>query len=143
MYSVEDILARLQKGESQEDIVKEFTDAMNKASQEKAKKDQETEAKMKKDALRKQAGEELLAAVRHYLEVAHPGLAADINYDATAADDYLDLLDNSLRSIMALKSIDWDKVMGDPFEMFFGTPKIEKPTKKSADDILNAWIKKI
>lgn len=139
MYSVEDILARLQKGESQEDIVKEFTDAMNKASQEKAKKDQETEAKI----ARKQAGEELLAAVRHYLEVAHPGLAADINYDATAADDYLDLLDNSLRSIMALKSIDWDKVMGDPFEMFFGTPKIEKPTKKSADDILNAWIKKI
>ena len=139
MYSVEDILARLQKGESQEDIVKEFTDAMNKASQEKAKKDQETEAKI----ARKQAGEELLAAVRHYLEVAHPGLAADINYDETAADDYLDLLDNSLRSIMALKSIDWDKVMGDPFEMFFGTPKIEKPTKKSADDILNAWIKKI
>ena len=139
MYSVENILARLQKGESQEDIVKEFTDAMNKASQQKAKKDQETEAKI----ARKQAGEELLAAVRHYLEVAHPGLAADINYDATAADDYLDLLDNSLRSIMALKSIDWDKVMGDPFEMFFGTPKIEKPTKKSADDILNAWIKKI
>ena len=139
MYSVEDILARLQKGESQEDIVKEFTDAMNKASQEKAKKDQEAEAK----AARKQAGEELLAAVRHYLEVAHPDLAAEVKYDATAADDYLDLLDNSLKSIVALKSIDWDKVMGDPFEMFFGAPKIEKPIKKSADDILNAWIKKI
>ena len=139
MYSVEDILARLQKGESQEDIVKEFTDAMNKASQEKARKDQETEAK----AARKQAGEELLAAVRHYLEVAHPDLAAEVKYDATAADDYLDLLDNSLKSIVALKSIDWDKVMGDPFEMFFGAPKIEKPIKKSADDILNAWIKKI
>ena len=139
MYSVENILARLQKGESQEDIVKEFTDAMNKASQEKAKKDQEAEAK----AARKQAGEELLAAVRHYLEVAHPDLAAEVKYDATAADDYLDLLDNSLKSIVALKSIDWDKVMGDPFEMFFGAPKIEKPIKKSADDILNAWIKKI
>ena len=93
MYSVEDILARLQKGETQEDIVKEFTDAMNKASQEKAKKDQETEAKMKKDAARKRAGEELMAAVRNYLEVAHPDLAAEVKYDATAANDYLDLLD--------------------------------------------------
>ena len=143
MFSVEDILARLHRGESQEDIVKEFTDAMNEASKEKAKKDQEAEAKIKKDAARKQAGEELMAAVRHYLEVAHPDIAADIKYDATATNEYLDLLDNSLRSIMALKSIDWDKVMGDPFEMFFGAPKIEKPTKKSADDILDAWIKKI
>jgi hypothetical protein len=143
MYSVEDILARLQKGESQEDIVKEFTDAMNKASTEKAKKDQEAAAKLKKDAARKQAGEELMAAIHNYLEVAHPDLAAEVKYDATATNDYLDLLDNSLKSIVALKSIDWDKVMGDPFEMFFGTPKIEKPVKKSADDVLNAWLKKI
>ena len=139
MYSVEDILARLQKGESQEDIVKEFTDAMNKASQEKAKKDQEAKAKL----ARKQAGEELIAAVRRYLEIVHPDIAAEVKYGATATNDYLDLLDNSLKSIVALKSIDWDKVMGDPFEMFFGAPKIEKPIKKSADDILNAWIKKI
>lgn len=139
MYSVEDILARLQKGETQEDIVKEFTDAMNKASQEKAKKDQEAEAK----AARKQAGEELILAVRKYLKVAHPEIAADVRYDTMAVDEYLDLLDKSLKSIVALKSIDWDKVMGDPFEMLFGAPKIEKPIKKSADDILNAWIKKI
>lgn len=135
MYSVEDILARLQKGESQEDIVKEFTDAMNKASQEKAKKDQETEAKI----ARKQAGEELMAAVRHYLEVAHPGIAADIKYDETATNDYLDLLDNSLRSIMAFKNMDWDKLVDSSFDRIFGAPK----TKPTADDILNAWIKKI
>lgn len=139
MYSVEDILVRLQKGESQEDIVKEFTDAMNKASAEKAKKDQETEAKMKKDAARKQAGEELMAAVRHYLEVAHPDLAAEVKYDAKAADDYLDLLDSSLRSIMALKSIDWDKLVDSSFDRIFSAPK----TKPTADDILDAWIKKI
>ena len=139
MYSVEDILARLQKGETQEDIVKEFTDAMNKASTEKAKKDQEAEAKLKKEALRKQAGEELLAAVRHYLEVAHPDLAAEVKYDATAANDYLDLLDNSLRGIMALKNIDWDKMIDDSLDKIFSAPK----TKPTADDILNAWIKKI
>lgn len=139
MYSVEDILARLQKGESQEDIVKEFTDAMNKASTEKAKKDQETEAKIKKDAARKKAGEELMAAVRHYLEVAHPDLAAEVKYDATAANDYLDLLDSSLKSIMAFKSLDWDKLVDDSLDKIFSAPK----TKPTADDILNAWIKKI
>lgn len=139
MYSVEDILARLQKGENQEDIVKEFTDAMNKASKEKAKKDQEAEARIKKDAARKKAGEELMAAVRNYLEVAHPDLAAEVKYDATAANDYLDLLDNSLRGIMALKNIDWDKMIDDSLDKIFGMPK----TKPTADDILNAWIKKI
>ena len=139
MYSVEDILARLQKGETQEDIVKEFTDAMNKASTEKAKKDQETEAKMKKDAARKKAGEELMAAVRNYLEVAHPDLAAEVKYDATAANDYLDLLDSSLRSIMAFKNLDWDKMIDDSLDKIFSAPK----TKPTADDILNAWIKKI
>lgn len=135
MYSVEDILARLQKGESQEDIVKEFTDAMNKASQEKAKKDQETEAK----AARKQAGEELILAVRKYLKVAHPEIAADVRYDTMAVDEYLDLLDSSLRGIVALKSIDWDKMIDDSLDKIFSAPK----TKPTADDILNAWIKKI
>lgn len=142
MYSVEDILARLQKGESQEDIVKEFTDAMNKASKKKAKKDQEAEAKKEKDAARQKAGEELAAAVRKYLEIAHPDLAADIKYDAKATNDYLDLLDNSLKSIAALKSIDWDKKIDDALEVFFGSPK-KDPTKKSADDILSAWLKRI
>lgn len=139
MYSVEDILVRLQKGESQEDIVKEFTDAMNKASAEKTKKDQEAEAKLKKDAARKKAGEELMAAVRNYLEVAHPDLAAEVKYDETAANDYLDLLDKSLRSIMAFKSLDWDKLVDSSFDRIFSAPK----TKPTADDILNAWIKKI
>lgn len=135
MYSVEDILARLQKGESQEDIVKEFTDAMNKASQEKAKKDQETEAKI----ARKQAGEELILAVRKYLKVAHPEIAADVRYDTMAVDEYLDLLDSSLRSIMAIKSLDWEKLVDSSFDRIFSAPK----TKPTADDILNAWIKKI
>ena len=139
MYSVEDILARLQRGESQEDIVKEFTDAMNKASTEKAKKDQEAEVKIKKDAARKKAGEELMAAVRNYLEVAHPDLAAEVKYDATTTNDYLDLLDNSLRGIMALKSIDWDKMIDDSLDRIFSAPK----TKPTADDILKAWVKKI
>ena len=134
MFKYEDILARIHAGESTEDIVKEFTDAVNKAEAE--------AAKSKANAARKQAGEELIAAVRKYLEIAHPDLAADMDSRVTDVDAYLDLLDTSLTGVMMLKNFKLDDLFGShlhPITVKSADADSKKPL--DLDAAIDSWLK--
>ena len=135
MYKFEDILTRLQNGESEEDIVKDFTKAMNKASEEKSKRAE----KEKTAAARRAAGEKLIAATREYVSVAHPDLVQYLDDKDTDIDSYLNMLDNGLKSIMALKNVA-DMFSDERIDSMFEMPKLDRP---SADDVLSRWIKKL
>ena len=131
MFKYEDILARIHSGESTEDIVKEFTEAVNKAEAE--------AAKSKANAARNEAGKKLIAAVREYLEIAHPDLAAEMGDKATDVDAYLDMLDSSLKSVLMLKNFKMDNL----FNSWLPTNKAKVETKSDLDAAIDTWLKKM
>ena len=131
MFKYEDILARIHSGESTEDIVKEFTEAVNKAEAE--------AAKSKANAARKQVGEELIAAVRNYLNIVHPDLAAEMDDKVTDVDVYLDMLDSSLKSVLMLKNLKIDNL----FDSWLPVNKAKVETKSDLDAAIDTWLKKM
>ena len=135
MFKYEDILARIHAGESTEDIVKEFTAAVNKAEAE--------AAKSKAKEARNEAGKKLIAAVREYLEIAHPDLAADMSDKTTDVDAYLDLLDSSLKGMVMLKNFKIDNL----FDSWLPTNKTkveaDTVTKADLDAAIDTWLKKM
>ena len=135
MFKYEDILARIHSGESTEDIVKEFTEAVNKAEAE--------AAKSKANAARKQAGEELIAAVRNYLNIVHPDLAAEMGDKVTDVDAYLDMLDSSLKSVLMLKNFKIDNLFGSWFPTNKAKVEIDTVTKSDLDAAIDTWLKKM
>lgn len=120
----EEIMARIQKGEKPEDIVKEFTDNMNKAQAE-AKKAEE--AKAKEDTKSKKK-DEIAVAIAHALNeyITISGVEAEKLRGAEVRE----LLDQVIPVIDSLKNI---KV-----HVAKTSPKI-KERIKSADDAFD-WL---
>ena len=135
MFNYEDILTRLKNGESEEDIAKEFTEALNKANVEKSKR----EAKEKAEKEKRKAGEEMIAAIFNYLRVAHPEIAADM--DNVDVDSYLSILDSTITSLAKLRTFDYSSLFDEiKIPSSTSTAKVVA-NKKSVDDILNDWLK--
>ncbi len=123
-----DIVARIQKGENPEDIVKEFTDNMNKAQ---AEVRAANEAKAKEDAKSKKK-DEIAVAIAHALNeyIAISGIEAEKLRGAEVRE----LLDEVLPFIDALKNV---KV-----HVAKTAPKIQNKIK-SVDDIFGDFFKEM
>lgn len=123
-----DIIARIQKGESVDAIAKEFTDNLNKAQAE--IKAQE-EAKAKEDAKSKKK-DEIAVAIAHALNeyIVISGVEAEKLRGAEVRE----LLDEVLPFIDALKNV---KV-----HVAKATPKVQAKLK-SVDDIFGDFFKEM
>lgn len=122
-----DIVARIQKGENPEDIVKEFTDNMNKAQ---AEVRAANEAKAKEDAKSKKK-DEIAVAIAHALNeyIAISGIEAEKLRGAEVRE----LLDEVLPFIDALKNV---KV-----HVAKAAPKVQ--AIQSADDVFEDFFKSL
>ena len=123
-----DIVARIQKGENPEDIVKEFTDNMNKAQ---AEVRAANEAKAKEDAKSKKK-DEIAVAIAHALNeyIAISGIEAEKLRGAEVRE----LLDEVLPFIDALKNV---KV-----HVAKAAPKVQTKLQ-SADDVFEDFFKSL
>jgi hypothetical protein len=158
-YSVEDILARIQDGDSVDDIAKEMTDALNEAKAQydaaEAKRQAELEAARKQaeeDARAYQEKEEkkilvdnIIQSVITYLEyTGHQDMAnqlidstdADVDTIAEAFDAMIELFEMTEK----LKVLEY----GNPFNPV-GMKKLRKPVQKAVDptpdDIISEFLK--
>lgn len=123
-----DIVARIQKGENPEDIVKEFTDNMNKAQ---AEVRAANEAKAKEDAKSKKK-DEIAVAIAHALNeyIAISGIEAE----KLRGVEVRELLDEVLPFIDALKNV---KV-----HVAKAAPKVQAKLQ-SADDVFEDFFKSL
>lgn len=120
-----DIIARIQKGESAETIAKEFTDNLNKAQAEIKKQE---EAKKAEDTKSKKLDEISIAvahALNEYVKVA--GIEIE---EAIRGADVRKILDECLPLFKSLKNI----------EVKVAT---SKPDFKTADKILSSWLREL
>lgn len=144
MFTKEDILARLQNGETAEDIALEVATALNEAEAEKKALDAEKAAKEKEDArvleAKRVAVDHMLDAVCDYLVASGEGdLIADIKDIKT--DTMINMLDDSIKIAKKL-----DKLKDLEFPMF-GVNNLPKakitvaPADLSADQVIGKFLK--
>lgn len=155
MFDKADILARLQRGDTLEDIAKEMTDALNEAD----KAYQESEAKRLEEQKRiteqkriyeakKTAVEMMLDAVCDYLVAAGEDKLLDEIHEIDT-EKVIDLLDGTIEMTKSL-----EKLKGLQFPLMgvkglsFPVNNIKMPTVKevvgdegSADQALNAFLR--
>lgn len=126
MYNTSDILARLQNGETMEEIVAQFTDAVNEANatynkqmedEAAAQKAAEHEAKL--DA----AAEGVADAIYNFAKLANPDLDWDNAHRMTSAE---------VREIM-------DQML-PLFNLVTSKPKVIRVKAKSADEALTNFF---
>lgn len=107
MVNVNDILTRLEKGESLDNIAAEFTNALNTANTKYLEKQKAAEAlaaanEKKKEELVKT----MVDAVNEYIELCAPGLLARAGYNS--ADDVMSLktsIDTMVNTLVGLDKI--------------------------------------
>ena len=161
-YSVEDILARIQNGDSVDEIAKEMTDALNEAKTQyeaaEAKRQAELEAARKQaeeDARRNQEKEEkralvdnILQSVIAYLEyIGHQDMVKQL-IDLT--DEDVDNLADALDAMVELTEM-MEKIklveFGMPKGIFLGdkakslNPVAKKVIDPTPDDIISEFLK--
>lgn len=117
-----DIVARIQKGESVEDMVKEFTDNINKAQAEVKAQEAEKVAAAEKDARLNEIADRIAVALQDYLTIM------GIETEGLTGAEIRDMLDEFAPLLESLKNL---KV------------KVEKlPTKKTnPDEVFGKWFK--
>ena len=128
MFTKADLLARLQNGDSIEDIANEMTDALNAAQDEylaiQEEQAKEKEAAMKAEAEKKAKREamfEVLSAVGRYADAAGLDVAdiLSIEYTDEALDEYCAQVDTMLELAKSLEALS---------QLQFGGP-VEKDEK--------------
>ena len=148
-FTKEDILARLQNGETADDIALEMATALNEATAEKETLDAEKVAKEKEETrvleAKRAAVDDMLDAVCDYLVASGEGdLITDIKDIDT--DKVIEMLDGSIEMAKSL-----EKLKGLEFPMFgingpVATPKVHKivvdADKASADEVIGDFLKK-
>lgn len=154
-YSVEDILARIQSGDSVDEIAKEMTDALNEAKAQydaaEAKRQAELEAARKQaeeDARRNQEKEEkrslidnILQSVIAYLEyTGHQDMVKQlIDLTDEDVDNLADALDAMVEiAVMTEKMQGLGLFTANPFKP---TPVVKKVIDPSPDDIISEFLK--
>lgn len=145
-FTKEDILARLQNGETAEDIALEVANAINEAEAEKKALDAEKVAKEKEETrvleAKRVAVDEMLDALCDYLVAAGEGdYVKDIADVKT--DKVIELLDGSIEMAKSL-----EKLKGLEFPMFgidgpVAKPKVHKIVvdEDNADQVIGDFLK--
>ena len=122
----EDIVARIQNGENAEDIVKEFTDSINKAQKEvAAAKEAEAKKELKSQKL-DEISMTIAQAINEYMVVS------GVEAEKLRSDDVRELLDKFL------PLMDWVKNIN--IKVSTSTPKAI--SLNDADKIIANWLKK-
>lgn len=141
MFDVNEILARLQNGDSAEDLAAEMSKALNAAEAkfQEAKEKAVAEAKaLEKEAKLNDLAETILLAIDEYISIKCPEAMDAEGVDMEAAE-FRELLDELLDSIVTMKGL-----FGDFAAPAFKVPKTEPkaPKKlKSADDKIADFLK--
>ena len=149
MFTKEDILVRLQNGDTVDEIAAEMADALNEAEAEKKALDAELAAKEKEETrvleAKRAAVDGMLDAVCDYLVASGEGdLITDIKDIDT--DKVIEMLDGSIEMAKSL-----EKLKGLEFPMFgingpVAKPKVHKivvdADKASADEVIGDFLKK-
>ena len=150
MFTKADILARLQNGDTVDDIAAEMANALNEAEAEKKALDAELAAKEKEETrvveAKREAVEHMLAAMADYLVIAGEGdLVKELQKIDT--DKIIELLDGSIEMAKSL-----EKLKGLEFPMFgtngpIANPKVHKivvdADKASADEVIGNFLKSL
>ena len=152
MFNVEDILARLNKGESIESIAAEMTEVLNEANDAYAAA-KETEDR--KAALA-EAADNLVNSLLEYIEIVYPEAVKDITQEDY--NEFVSLLVNeadSLKEIAAMCAAFGD--MKVAFNLPSGMPKngcacetgrpveikrVPKEAEKAAEDVIAEFLRK-
>ena len=148
-FTKEDILARLQNGETADDIALEMATALNEATAEKETLDAEKVAKEREEArvsaAKRVAVNDMLDAVCDYLVAAgEDDFIKDIKDIET--DKVIEMLDGSINMAKSL-----EKLKELEFPMFgingpVAKPKVHKivvdADKASADEVIGDFLKK-
>ena len=123
MFNMEDILARLAAGENADTIATEFTNALNGAVQEQAKK----EAARKKENEKLADAQDIVDRILDFLDKWYPELGT-VTKEVDAAD-VLEVLDQTIPELTAMTKLlaKLDKVLDEPVKV-----KVQK-TKSSGD----------
>ena len=149
MYNVNDILARIQKGESPEDIANEFAAAVNAAIDLDKKEKEAAAQKAKEEAAAKEAKlnkyiADMTTAMSNYVRESHPEVA-----EFMSADDILDpaeirnMLDQSINAALAMIALA-DAMQNKTAPAAKPTSIPAKPTSKAAmtaDDAIDQFLK--
>ena len=140
MFTKEDILARLQNGETTDAIAAEMAAALNEAEAEKKALDAKKVAKEKEDArvldAKRVAVDNLLDAVCDYLVASGEGdFITDIKDIET--DKLIEMLDDSIKMAKSL-----EKLKSLEFPMNLPKAKITVGSNlKSADKVISEFLK--
>ena len=134
MYNVNDILARIQKGESPETIANEFANAINSAVA--LDKKQKEEAAAKAAAAQKEKelaalATNIAADITKYIKLSYPEAAKLMEGDVSA-EDVKFTLDTSIRAIMNTAAM-----------VTSISPKASPKAATSADDAIEQFLKEI
>lgn len=139
MMEFNDILTRLQNGESAEALAAEFTKTLNDAE----KQVNENKTKLRRLAL----GKLMLQAIYDYCVDVHPDLLDDIGEDFSDWDDEdfseaLDILDSAMKLTKLTNSL---KIAAPDAIKIPDAAKAKSycDGTLSVDKILDAWIKKL
>jgi hypothetical protein len=146
MFNVEDILARLNKGESIESIAAEMTEVLNEANDAYAAA-KETEDR--KAALA-EAADNLISSLLEYVALVYPEAVEDITNDDIA--ELTSLLVNeadSLKEIAAMCAAFGDMKIAFPSGCKEGCAcrpveikRVPKEAEKAAEDVIAEFLKK-
>lgn len=130
MYNTNDILARLQNGETMEEIVSQFTDAVNEANAEYTKLQNEETAKAKEaaehEAMLDAAAEDVANAIWAFVTLAHPELpmseadrltGAEVRQMIEQMTPMMNLLTRKPK-VVRVKAKSADEAFSDFFRMF-------------------------
>ena len=148
-FTKEDILARLQNGETAEDIALEVATALNEAEAEKKALDAEKVAKEREEArvsaAKRVAVNDMLDAVCDYLVASGEGdLIKDIKDIKT--DKVIEMLDGSINMAKSLEKLkDLQFPLGELHKAATINPRVHKivvdADEDSADEAIDSFLK--
>ena len=149
MFTKADILARLQNGDTVDEIAAEMADALNEAEAEKRALDAELAAKAKEETrvlnAKRAAVDNMLDAVCDYLVAAGEGdLIEDLKEVET--DKVIEMLDGSIKmakSLEQLKSLQFP--LGELHKAATINPRVHKIVvdEDNADQVIGDFLKKL
>ena len=149
MFTKADILARLQNGDTVDEIAKEMADALNEAEAEKRTLDAELAAKEKEEArvlgAKRTAVNDMLDAVCDYLVAAGESeFIKDVKEVET--DKVIEMLDGSIKMAKSLEQLkELQFPLGELHKAATINPRVHKIVvdADNADQVIGDFLKKL
>lgn len=157
MYTKDDIIARLRKGETSDEIakamVKELNDAKTAYEKEEAERKTREETKHRNHAAARTAMAKVADALLDYLRVVAPGIADDFKKEAVESlDELTEMLETSVKDLIDLNDvsknvknfkIDIDKDANQPVKVKINTNVATKDEVKELEKKIDKMMSSI